>query len=269
MKLAVSNIAWKEQHDEAVYALMRHYGFTGLEIAPTRFFPEVPYSHLIPMQKLAARLREHGFTLPSMQSLLAGHPELRLFEGTEKREALFAYLKQAVLFAEAGGIRNLVFGSPKNRISHDEKDWETAIDFFTKLAHFASAHGCVIGMEPNPGIYGGNFVTSIKEAIHLCQAIAHSGFKLNLDMGCVIANGELLSLVADKVHMISHVHLSEPMLAPLTPRKRLLTDLKRILEDGGYEHFVSIEMSCPAKGDPIQNMENSLSLVAGIWNQTP
>ena len=39
MKLAVSNIAWKEQHDEAVYALMRHYGFTGLEIAPTRFFP--------------------------------------------------------------------------------------------------------------------------------------------------------------------------------------------------------------------------------------
>ena len=69
--------------------------------------------------------------------------------------------------------------------------------------------------------------------------------------------------------MISHVHLSEPMLAPLTPRKRLLTDLKRILEDGGYEHFVSIEMSCPAKGDPIQNMENSLSLVAGIWNQTP
>lgn len=85
MKLAVSNIAWKEQHDEAVYALMRHYGFTGLEIAPTRFFPEVPYSHLIPMQKLAARLREHGFTLPSMQSLLAGHPELRLFEGTEKR----------------------------------------------------------------------------------------------------------------------------------------------------------------------------------------
>ena len=57
MKLAVSNIAWKEQHDEAVYALMRHYGFTGLEIAPTRFFPEVPYSHLIPMQKLAAGAR--------------------------------------------------------------------------------------------------------------------------------------------------------------------------------------------------------------------
>ena len=129
--------------------------------------------------------------------------------------------------------------------------------------------GCVIGMEPNPGIYGGNFVTSVKEAIHLCQAIAHPGFKLNLDTGCVITNGELLSLVADKVHMISHVHLSEPMLAPLTPRKRLLTDLKRILEDGGYEHFVSIEMSCPAKGYPIQNMENSLSLVAGIWNQTP
>lgn len=269
MKLAASNIAWKEQDDEVVYDLMKHYGFTGLEVAPTRFFPEAPYSRLIPMQNLAGRLREQGFCLPSMQSLLAGRPELRLFEGMEKRNALLAYLKQAVLFAEAGGIRNLVFGSPKNRISHDQKDWLTAVDFFTNLADFASKHGCVIGMEPNPAIYGGNFVTSVEEAIRLCQEVSHPGFQLNLDMGCVIANGGLLNLTADQVGMISHVHVSEPMLAPLHPRQELLTDLKRLLEAGGYEHFVSIEMSCPEQGDPVQNMENSLSLIAGIWNQTP
>lgn len=269
MKLAASNIAWREQDDEAVYALMRQYGFTGLEIAPTRFFPEAPYSRIVPMQNLAARLKEQGFSLPSMQSLLSGHPELRLFEGEEKRNALLAYLKKSVLFAEAGGIRNLVFGSPKNRVSHNEKDWLTAIDFFTALADFASAHGCVIGMEPNPPIYGGNFVTSVEEAVRLCRAVSHPGFKLNLDMGCVIANDELLRLAADQVGLISHVHVSEPMLAPLQPRQKLLTDLKQLLEAGGYEHFVSIEMSCPPKGDPVQNMETCLSFIAGIWNQTP
>lgn len=120
MKLAVSNIAWKEQHDEAVYTLMRHYGFTGLEIAPTRFFPEVPYSHLIPMQKLAARLREHGFTLPSMQSLLAGHPELRLFEGTENRRNClptssrpYFLLKQGVSATLSSAVLKIEFPTMK------------------------------------------------------------------------------------------------------------------------------------------------------------
>ena len=47
-KLAVSNIAWEPAEDGAVYALMRKYGFSGLEIAPTRIFETAPvsYTHL-------------------------------------------------------------------------------------------------------------------------------------------------------------------------------------------------------------------------------
>ena len=46
MKLAISNIGWAEEQDSAVYGLMKQYGFTGLEIAPTRIFPEKPYERL-------------------------------------------------------------------------------------------------------------------------------------------------------------------------------------------------------------------------------
>ena len=42
MKLAISNIAWETGEDEQVYALMRKYGYSGLEIAPTRFFERDP-----------------------------------------------------------------------------------------------------------------------------------------------------------------------------------------------------------------------------------
>ena len=45
-QLAISNIAWHKEDDEAVYTAMQQAGFTGLEIAPTRIFPEMPYENL-------------------------------------------------------------------------------------------------------------------------------------------------------------------------------------------------------------------------------
>lgn len=46
MKLALSNIGWDAEYDRQVYELMKRHGFTGLEIAPTRIFPETPYDKL-------------------------------------------------------------------------------------------------------------------------------------------------------------------------------------------------------------------------------
>ena len=45
-RLAISNIAWGNNDDETVYRWMQEYGFTGLEIAPTRIFPTKPYENL-------------------------------------------------------------------------------------------------------------------------------------------------------------------------------------------------------------------------------
>ena len=43
MKLSISNIGWEKKNDTEVYRMMKEYGFVGLEIAPTRIFPENPY----------------------------------------------------------------------------------------------------------------------------------------------------------------------------------------------------------------------------------
>ena len=46
MKLAISNIAWDETLDLQMYDRMKQYGYSGLEIAPTRIFGENPYKNL-------------------------------------------------------------------------------------------------------------------------------------------------------------------------------------------------------------------------------
>ena len=46
IRLSISNIAWDKADDEAVYAEMQAHGFAGLELAPTRVFPQDPYDQL-------------------------------------------------------------------------------------------------------------------------------------------------------------------------------------------------------------------------------
>ena len=76
MKLSISNIGWDGAKDRDVYALMERYGFCGLEIAPTRVFPERPYERLAEAALWRkALLAEHGLTVSSMQSIWYGRQE--------------------------------------------------------------------------------------------------------------------------------------------------------------------------------------------------
>ena len=72
-QLAISNIAWHKEDDEAVYTAMQQAGFTGLEIAPTRIFPEMPYENLTSALLFGGYLKNQwGFSVPSMQSIWYG-----------------------------------------------------------------------------------------------------------------------------------------------------------------------------------------------------
>ena len=43
-KLSASNIGWDKKDDPRVIARMKELGYQGLEIAPTRLFPDTPYA---------------------------------------------------------------------------------------------------------------------------------------------------------------------------------------------------------------------------------
>ena len=51
IKMSISNIAWLPENDEEMYSLMNHLEYSGLEIAPTRIFPEKPYNKIIEAKK--------------------------------------------------------------------------------------------------------------------------------------------------------------------------------------------------------------------------
>lgn len=241
MKLSISNIAWTAENDEKVYALMEDLGFTGLEIAPTRIFPENPYGDTGRARAWKEKLfSRYGFEVPSMQSIWYGRKE-RLFGTEEERRMLTGYTKKAVDFAESIGCGNLVFGCPGNRCKPDDADEDTALRFFKEIGDYAAQHGAVIAMEANPPIYHTNYINTTKSALELIERAGSPGFLLNLDIGAMIENGEGADVLDGKFHLIHHVHISEPGLKPVRSHP-LHKELCGRLADSHYQGFVSIEM---------------------------
>ena len=249
MKLSVSNIAWSPERDETVLNLLKQHGFSGVEIAPTRFFPEDPYDKTEEAKAVKNDL-ENRFKLEisSMQSIWYGVTD-RIFGTAEERTRLTAYSKQAIHYAEAIYCKNLVFGCPRNRSLPEGADPGIAVPFFRELASYAYSHHTVIAMEPNPPIYHTNFINTTEEALSLIGQVDHPGFLLNLDLGTMIENGEDVRILAGKEHLIHHVHISEPGLVPIQkrPLHRQLSDL---LQTSGYQGFVSIEVGKADTGNP-------------------
>lgn len=254
MKLSISNIGWTAEQDDQVYAIMKRYGFSGLEIAPTRIFAEAPYDKLDEAKAWAENIeREYGFCVPSMQSIWYGRQE-KIFGTEAEFNALVDYTKKAIDFASVIGCRNLVFGCPKNRSLPENADPLIAVRFFREISDYAALKGTVIGMEANPPIYNTNYINDTVSAFELIEHVNSEGFKLNLDMGTMIQNDENVEELMGKVHLINHVHISEPGLKPIEER-RLHQELVEILADEGYQGYISIEMG---KQDDMSVLEDKM-----------
>lgn len=261
MKLSISNIAWEEKDDAQVYKWMKKYGFTGLEIAPTRIFPDRPYEKVGEAEAWSKKLlAENGFVVPSMQSIWYGRNE-KLFGTEEERNILSTYTREAVDFAEIIGCKNLVFGCPRNRAVPDGGNAEMAVSFFRELGNYASEHGTVIGMEANPPIYNTNYINDTLSALELIHRVDSQGFRLNLDVGTMIQNGEKAEELVGNVKLINHVHISEPGLKTIENRE-LHRELCRILKEEGYDGFISIEMG---KKEDISFIEDVMKYVQEIF----
>lgn len=298
MNLSISNIAWSPEADQPVYEAMHELGYTGLEIAPTRIFPEAPYDHLTGASAFARELKEqYSLSVCSLQSIWYGRTE-RLFGSPQERKALLDYTKKAMDFAQAVGASNLVFGSPRNRQRPEGASLEPVLEFFRELEAYAACCGVVLSMEPNPPLYHTNFINTTPQACQLVQTVLENagrscplqsldkdssrqkrcvleagknppGFGVNLDLGTMIENREDPAELAAWLPFIRHIHISEPGLSPLNPKNHVLRQkvaafITKAWESGAYQGYVSIEMGRRAS---VAEVLDALQTVRSLFSQ--
>jgi D-psicose/D-tagatose/L-ribulose 3-epimerase len=251
MRPAVSNIAWSAADDDAAFDMLAAADVRHLEIAPTRIWPDLATVGEAAARDGADRIRSRGLSICGFQALLFGKPELLVF-GTDEGKACLDYLAAVCRLANWMGAKALVFGSPKNRLRgalRFEEAFARAREFFRAAGDAAARQDVVICLEPNPAIYGCDFLQTAAEAAAMVEAVDSPGIRLNLDMGELIQHrSDAGQAVREFLPFAGHFHASEPMLEPFEPRREEHRQAARALEEAGYEGVVSLEMKSPAGG---------------------
>lgn len=265
MKLCISNIAWEKADDKQMYHLCSEMGYDGIEIAPTRIFPDNPYDHLTEAGNWAKSLQEeYALKIYSCQSIWYGRTE-KIFGSNKEREGLIEYTKKALAFAEAVGAGSIVFGCPKNRNGFQKSPQENSkisTEFFNKLADIAGEYHVMISIEANPILYGTDFLISTEEAIDFIVKLNRDYIGLNLDIGTILYNQEKMDSIKGYEKFISHVHISEPCLLEIKERKEH-KDILNLLKVVGYDKAVSIEMQ---KQESIEGICKAMRYIKRIIN---
>ncbi|MGB4843214.1 MAG: sugar phosphate isomerase/epimerase [Ferruginibacter sp.] len=246
MKLAVSNIAWRNEEEVAAAELLRDLGVKNIELAPTKIWHDPTRTTMQQALQYRDFWDSYGIEVVAFQSMLFNRPDLHLFTKDTRKECE-NYLSQFVQLAGVMGVTRMVFGSPKNRqrgnLSKQEAD-SIARDFFIALAEVAEQNGVVFCIEPNAPQYACNYITTAQEGIDFVRSVARPGIGLHLDTGCMnLVGDDICSSIRNAGQTLSHYHVSSPMLEAVNSEVGIdHTAAADALREINYEGFISIEM---------------------------
>jgi len=266
ISVAASNIAWSDKQDKQAQEILRKAGINAIEVAPTRLFPEVAKATRADIESLRQSWVEEQLPVVSMQALLFGRPELKLFGNTADTKALVDYMTPVINLGGALGARPLVFGSPKNRLKGNltfAQAKARAKPVFRQLGDLCAAADTVLCLEANAVQYGCDFMTTLEEAADIVATVDHPNVALVADTGNMLLSGDTcddLNLVMDHV---AHVHVSAPKLAPVLSEAQFIQSVVDCIKQHGYHGVVTLEML--AVDDNLETLSNCATFLSQLF----
>jgi len=243
--IAISNIAWPAEADAEALTRVAELKLQGVELAPAKALGGWEAITFARAADYRSRLADLGLLVPAFQAITFGILGARLFGGAAERQRLAQHLSFVAKLGRTMGVRTCVFGSPVLRDPGElsaEVAFDQAVAFFRALGPVFANENTVLGIEPNPAIYGCRFVVQTEEAIALAQAVDHPNIRIHFDVGAAIANGDSDDTIERALTCTTHVHASEIGLVPLGTSGFDHGRISRIMDACGYYGWVSIEM---------------------------
>lgn len=273
MRLAISNIAWDVSEDEAVAQLLSRFSIDAIDIAPGKYFPDPQQAREKDIESVKSWWADRGIEITGMQALLFGTTGLNLFGTQKSQQAMLEHLQAVCRIGANLGANRLVFGSPKNRdcsgLSKQQAQ-DQAATFCRRLGDIAQACGVLICLEPNPPLYGSNFMTNSVETARVVHAVDHHAIRMQFDTGALTINKESPGTVLkESASLIAHVHASEPHLVPLGDGKTDHQLVRKALDQYLPESLVTVEMLATQKEPHLYSIERALSCAVAHYRSAP
>jgi sugar phosphate isomerase/epimerase len=270
MKLAVSNIAWPTEMDAAAFEFLAANGIDGIEVAPTRVWPQWQGLHPTSVREFRRVVESNGLRISSLQSILFQKPELKLFGSDQDRQAMEEHLRRCADLAAGLGAGCMVFGAPRNRDRGslpEARAFAIAVEFFARMGVYCAKRDVYLGFEANPVEYQCNFATDSGTAARLVRAVGSEGFRLHLDTACLhLAGEDAAQAIRGNADILRHFHASEPYLAGFSAPVAAHQQAAAALRSVHYDRWVALEMRA---GDPsLPALEEAVRFIRGIYGDT-
>tara|TARA_B100001121_G_scaffold215525_1_gene189093 strand:- start:88 stop:897 length:810 start_codon:yes stop_codon:yes gene_type:complete len=244
MKISVSNITWGSENFNSFLEFIKQNGCDGVELAPSLIWNDPIKANSSEIDLVRKNIERNELELVGFHSLLYNKPNLLLFN-TDTRIETVNYLKELINICSDLNGKQLVFGSPRNRVLNNrsvDDCLKQAKDDMLSLSEHAQKKNIFFCIEPLSPLET-EFLTSIKEGAIFVNNVNHPFFKLHLDTKALYDTKENPQKVINEFQeIIQHVHIGDKNLtAPGTFNKshKLIGDA---LNKINYKKFISLEI---------------------------
>lgn len=261
-QLSISNIAWDVKDDFKVAEILNKHEVKYIDLAPSKYFKDFKDATIPEIVQVKDTWKNRGISIYGMQSLMFGTKDLNLFGNTLVQSVMLDHLSSVCRIGELLDARYLVFGSPKNRdcsVVEDDKREDIALNFFYRLGEIAKHYNVTICLEPNPELYGANFLTTTQDTYDFVSKLNHPNIRIQLDTGTMLVNNEVASVIEHVKYMIGHVHLSQKHLTVLGDSCEDIPNTAINTTDNVSNNILSSKISC---------IEEAHKCLAKALNQT-
>ncbi len=269
-KIAISNLAWDHSEDVKVVPILQKYNINAIEIAPSKIWPDPSKAKVSQIKDYRQFWNKRGIEIIATTHLLSPHPELTLFENNKTRIKSLKYLKSLIKISSILGAKVMNFGSPKNRRKGsltNKEAFAISQNFFSQIARECEKYNINFAFEPNPPIYGGDFIHTTKEAVYLAKKVKHQNFGVNIDLSTMIENREdFENTIKLAMPYAKHLHISEPYLVAMPKKISAHKILSRAIDKTGFTKYLSIEMALDKKTNHPLQIEKTLKFITKVYN---
>lgn len=268
MKLAASNIVWDSADVTAFFRHCADLGCSGIELAPSKIWPEPVGADKQSLASVKKELFDHGLELTGFHALLYTRRDLTLFESPASFQSTMDYLTELAMLCSDMGGNNMIMGSPANRSlcgRSFEDCFQQAVDGFGTLAENCENVGVKFCIEPLAPEQT-DFISSTREGERLVEEINHPNFRLHLDATALRSETDPPELVIRRTTRPEHFHVNDPDLSPPGSSTNDLPAMIQALNDKQYHGYLSIETLNHGM-PPRQTLERSVSYLRDILDR--
>jgi sugar phosphate isomerase/epimerase len=265
MKLAVSNIAWKNNQFDEFLKLISSLNCSGVEIAPSKLWKRIENIDDEDKKNFKAQLKNFNLKFLGFHSLLFGKENLQIFKDNDNRKETKLFLYRLVEVCHDLGGRNLIFGSPKNRNTHNKSNYkEIGKNFFFDLSNYAEKFNINICLEPLD-VSMTDFLTTIESTGEFIEDIGNSNLKLHIDTKSFLISKEKIGKnISRFFNLIEHVHISNSDLSVLKEDNKIHKMFANYLREMKYSNYLSLEMR-RVNNNEIGSITESVDFIKKIY----